>query len=229
MGGLNSAYFGAVESDVFHKIAIQSPAFSYNSSIYSLYDKSPTAPLEIFMTAGTINDGNGGTSMNAILAEHGYDFTFTQANEGHSWGNWRGQLGEMLIGLVGPPPQGLGDFNGDRRVDAGDYTVWQDTQGTATAPGLGADGNGDGSVDTADYAVWKARFGKVYDSAGSRGTEGNQLAVPEPASSCLISVGAASALVSRYGFRLRDENSSCSRRVERRQLMGRWRCFPGGF
>lgn len=229
MGGLNSAYFGAVESDVFHKIAIQSPAFSYNSSIYSQYNKPPTAPLEIFMTAGTINDGNGGTSMNAILDEHGYDYTFTQANEGHSWGNWRGQLGEMLIGLVGPPPQGLGDFNGDGHVDAADYTVWKDTQGTSTAPGLGADGNSSGSVDAGDYAVWKARFGKDYNSVGGGGSGGDQLAVPEPTSGGLLSVGAASALVGRCGFRLRDENSSCSRRVERRQLMGRWRCFPSGF
>ena len=103
LGGLNSAYFGAVQSDVFRKIAIQSPAFSYNSSIYSLYDLPPQAPLEIYMTAGTINDGNGGTTMNDILAEHGYDYTFVQANEGHSWGNWRGQLAGLLTVLIGTP------------------------------------------------------------------------------------------------------------------------------
>ena len=38
----------------------------------------------------------------------------------------------------------LGDYNGDGRVDAADYTVWRDSEG-ATGSGLAADGNGDPS------------------------------------------------------------------------------------
>ncbi len=90
LGGLNSAYFGATKSSVFHKIGIQSPAFSAGSGIYRHVCRGSTAPLEIFMTAGTINDGNGGPTMQAILQQFGYDYTYTTANEGHSWGNWRG-------------------------------------------------------------------------------------------------------------------------------------------
>lgn len=150
MGGLNAAYFGATQGDVFHKLAIQSPAFDFNPKIYALFEKSPTAPLQIFMTAGTLSDGDGGAKMSDILAKHGYDFTFTQANEGHSWGNWRGQHAAMLASLIGPPQVG-------KATSAG------------TSP---------------HFAV---------------------------------------------GYRAYGENSSCSKRVERRQLRGRRRCFSDGF
>jgi enterochelin esterase-like enzyme len=170
LGGLNSAYFGATKSSVFHKIGIQSPAFSAGSSIYDMYRKAPTAPLEIFMTAGTINDGNGGPTMQAILQQFGYDYTYTTANEGHSWGNWRGQLSEMLIELIGPPQPG--DFNGDGQVNAADYTRWRD--------GLGA------IFTAADYQTWVSNF---------QGTASAAVAVPEPSAVILAGmigiVGAA--------------------------------------
>jgi len=228
MGGLNSAYFGATRSDVFQRIGIQSPAFQYNPSIYSLYDKSPATPLEIFMTSGTINDGSGGTSMHSILAEHGYDYTFTQANEGHSWGNWRAQLAGMLATLLGPLPQAPGDFNDDRTVDAADFTVWRDSLGQSIAAGHGADGNNNGIVDAADYQVWQAHYGAVYNSEGGRGIRGRALAVPEPASGLIGTGLAAGAMVTRCrtGW---GENSSCRCRAERRQLSscgrpaGAWR------
>ncbi|MGE3241085.1 MAG: alpha/beta hydrolase-fold protein [Pirellulales bacterium] len=218
MGGLNSAYFGAAKGDVFHRIGIQSPAFSYNSSIYDLYEKAPTAPLKIFMTAGTINDGNGGPTMSAILAEHGYDYTFTQANEGHSWGNWRAQLADLFSALVGPPEQAPGDFNGDLRVDAADFTVWRDSLGQQMEPGRGADGNNNGTIDEADYLVWKAHFAMVYNSNGGQG--GQSLAVPEPSAGGLVGTGLAVGLVGSRCRVLCSENSSCRWAAERRQLRG---------
>ena len=39
----------------------------------------------------------------------------------------------------------VGDYNGDGKVDAADYTVWRDTLGSTTD--LRADGNGNGSID----------------------------------------------------------------------------------
>ena len=223
LGGLNSAYFGATQSDVFRKIAIQSPAFSFNPSIYPLYDQPPQAPLEIFMTAGTINDGSGGTTMNGILAENGYDFTFVQANEGHSWGNWRGQLADLLTGLVGPPLQGLGDYNADGAVDAADYTVWRNTLGQGIAAGQGADGNNNGSVDPADYTVWKDHFGAAYNSGGGvRGV----LGVPEPASGYLMSAGLLAAVARRVWRAAPKRNSSCRSPSERRQLRRWQRSLP---
>ena len=218
LGGLNSAYFGATQSGAFHKIAIQSPAFSFNPSIYPLYDQPPQAPLEIFMTAGTISDGNGGVTMNGILAENGYDFTFTQANEGHSWGNWRGQLAGLLTVLVGPAPQPPGDYNGDGTVDAADFTQWRDTLGQVAARGQGADGNNNGAVDASDYQVWKNHFGATYNVSG--GQAGGSVGVPEPASGSLLSAGLAIGIACR-GYRAAlSRNSSCRCAAERRQLRG---------
>ena len=50
-----------------------------------------------------------------------------------------------------------GDYNFDGRVDAADFTVWRETEGSAT--NLAADGNRDGVVDEADRSVWELASG----------------------------------------------------------------------
>jgi hypothetical protein len=56
----------------------------------------------------------------------------------------------------------LGDYNGNGRVDAGDYVIWRDTLGSTTD--FHANGNNDGAsmdlIDQADYDVWKSAFGQ---------------------------------------------------------------------
>ncbi len=51
----------------------------------------------------------------------------------------------------------LGDYNGDGSVDAADYTVWRNDEGSTTR--LVADGDGSGKVDANDYEVWKNHYG----------------------------------------------------------------------
>ena len=123
------------------------------------------------MTAGTINDGNGGTTMNGILAENGYDYTFTQANEGHSWGNWRGQLAELLGAGRSARRNRSAISMAMGTVDAADYTVWRNTLGQAVARGTGPTGITTAWSTTADYQVWKANYGTVYDARTGGGGE----------------------------------------------------------
>jgi uncharacterized protein YjbI with pentapeptide repeats len=75
-----------------------------------------------------------------------------------------------------------GDFNGDWAVDLADYTVWADNFGQ-TGNNLPGDGNFDGVVNLADYTVWADRFGY-----------GTTMAVPEPATLTLMSLGLVALL-----------------------------------
>ncbi|TWT37392.1 hypothetical protein KOR34_23420 [Posidoniimonas corsicana] len=64
----------------------------------------------------------------------------------------------------------LGDYNGNGRVDAADYTVWRDTLGSTED--FRANGNNEGAsenfIDEADYQVWRDAFGE-----GSEGGQAN--------------------------------------------------------
>jgi enterochelin esterase family protein len=166
LGGLAAAYVGAVEPATFGRVAIQSPAFWASTSIYDQYRRAPVPGQKISMTAGTINDGSGGPTMAAILQQFGYDYTYDEANEGHSWGNWRAQLPAMLRELVGPAQPLPGDFNGDGLVNAADYTVWRDNLGTV--------------FTEADYGLWAQHYGGQASDAVREATVLAAAAVPEP-------------------------------------------------
>ena len=56
----------------------------------------------------------------------GYAYDTIVLNEGHSWGQWRGQLDDILTTLIGPPL--VGDYNQDGAVDTADYVVWRKQQ-----------------------------------------------------------------------------------------------------
>jgi enterochelin esterase-like enzyme len=98
LGGLNAAYFGARASQYFHLIGIHSPAFWYRPAIYDLFEQSPRLPLKIYMSTGVINDTEeGARRMKAILTAKGYPLKYQEVNEGHSWGNWRGLIDDVLL------------------------------------------------------------------------------------------------------------------------------------
>jgi hypothetical protein len=82
----------------------------------------------------------------------------------------------------GVPEEVVGDFNGDRDVDAADYALWKSTYGSKTD--LRADANLDFIVDASDYTIWRNRFGMI--GSGSLA----DAAIPEPSS--LLLIGSAS-------------------------------------
>ncbi len=97
LGGINSAFFGVYRNDVFHLIGINSPAFWYKPEIFSMYENSQNLILKIFMSTGTINDTQPGAQrMKNIFDAKGYPAFYIEVPEGHSWGNWRALLDEML-------------------------------------------------------------------------------------------------------------------------------------
>jgi hypothetical protein len=91
-----------------------------------------------------------------------------------------------------------GDYNGNGKVDAADYTTWRDTLGQMGA-GLAADGSDNESVDEADYQLWLDHFG---EAAGSGSTGLDAGAVPEPAGGILLLTGLLILSRPRYRRRL---------------------------
>ena len=104
----------------------------------------------------------------------------------------RDLLADLLTELIGPPIQSPGDFNGDQRVDAADFTVWRDSIGQLVPAGLYADGNNNGSIDFGDYNVWKNNFGQ-----GAGNGSASSAAVPEPAALTLFALSIVFAAMAR--------------------------------
>ncbi len=104
LGGINSTYFCFERPDVFGDCAIQSPAFWFRPDIYDLVEQSEASPnqLQIFMSTGTINDGEEMTlKMKELMESKGFEVNLLTVNQGHSWGAWTDQLDDMLIQFYG--------------------------------------------------------------------------------------------------------------------------------
>jgi predicted phosphodiesterase len=86
-----------------------------------------------------------------------------------------------------------GDYDGDGKMDGGDFLVWQRSLGSATE--LAADGNENGIVDAADLAIWRANY-------GAGGPLANAATVPEPAA---MSLAAAAVLVGWFRLAVRPQ------------------------
>lgn len=101
--------------------------------------------------------------------------------------------GTPMLDTLGDPnyplntaPGGLpGDYNGDGSVDAADYTVWRDSEGSDT-PLINDHGLGT-PIASAHYELWRDNFGMTLGSGS--GTGGGSATVPEPTSWSLAVLG----------------------------------------
>lgn len=100
LGGLNSAYFAFSRPDLFNRIGIQSPAFWYKQEIFGMAQEKGSTALRVSMTAGTIYDtSTEAAKMKAILDTRGIPCQYIETPEGHSWGNWKNLLDNILVDL----------------------------------------------------------------------------------------------------------------------------------
>lgn len=103
MGGLTAAYFAFARPDLFGMAGIQSPAFWFKPAIYNFCEEAANPPVKIFLTTGTINDARQGTQkMKEILEKNTCTYHYTETSQGHSWGNWRDTVDDILIYFFPP-------------------------------------------------------------------------------------------------------------------------------
>jgi len=98
MGGLAATYFGFARPDVFGMVGIQSPSFWTKPQIYQLCSNPANPKMKVSMTSGRINDtSKESRKMKDILAASSCEYHYREVNEGHSWGNWRNLIDDILI------------------------------------------------------------------------------------------------------------------------------------
>jgi enterochelin esterase-like enzyme len=98
LGGLNAAYFAFSRPDVFGLSGIQSPSFYTQPQIYKICDSPESPRIKVSMTSGVINDASSGTrKMKTILENNACVYYYKEVNEGHSWGNFRNLIDDILI------------------------------------------------------------------------------------------------------------------------------------
>ena len=158
--------FGAHISISGDTAIVGAPADDENgalSGIALLFDANTGAQLAKLLPSDGVESDNFGASVgisgNKVIAG-----ATAQSSESRP----RAYL--FAIGLPG-------DFNGDGRVDAADYTTWRD--------GLG------GAFTVEDYEVWRENFGRVEE--GSSFSTG----VPEPSAIVIAAVVAMSLPLNR--------------------------------
>lgn len=102
MGGLTAAYLAFSQNAQFGMAGIQSPAFWTKPQIYELCKNPENPTLKVYMSTGTMNDTFRETEkMKEILSATACKFEYKQVNEGHSWGNWRNLIDDILVSYFG--------------------------------------------------------------------------------------------------------------------------------
>jgi pectate lyase len=124
-------------------------------------------------TVGGLFDNLSGGRVNVANADGSFLVTL---------GSGEVVLSDFSLESVGLP----GDYNGDGKVSAADYTVWRDTLGSTTD--LRANGDDSNSViDEDDYQVWLDNYGQ--SSGLGTGSGSIAASVPEPTTVLLVVVG----------------------------------------
>ena len=134
-----------------------------------------------------------GKPINTALVTDETDLTL----EYHVAGGGSIRGGVAFLGAAAPPL--VGDYNGNGKVDAVDYTVWRNTLGSTVD--LRANGNNSGGsagvIDQADYVAWKANFGMGAGSGAAAEISVATAAVPEPSIALMIAGIAVAAPLRR--------------------------------
>ena len=99
LGGLSAAYFSFTKPNIFGLAGIQSPAFYVRPDIYKICDNPDNSPVKTFMSTGLIYDAPPETitKMKTLLDRNTCTYQIKEVNQGHSWGNFRDLIDDILV------------------------------------------------------------------------------------------------------------------------------------
>jgi enterochelin esterase-like enzyme len=98
LGGVNTAYLALTFPQVFGRAAMHSPAFGRVPELLDAFRQSRRQPVSMYISAGTINDGlEQAHEFRDILFDQAWHMEFEEINQGHSWGQWKGQILPALL------------------------------------------------------------------------------------------------------------------------------------
>lgn len=103
-GGYFAAAFALNHTNRFHLIGMQSPALDINEgTLLDQYRQLIKLPVKVFLNTGIFNDyTQSAREMKSILEEKQIPLSYIESSEGHSFGNWRDKLDDMLIYFFQP-------------------------------------------------------------------------------------------------------------------------------
>ena len=106
LGGLHATYTAVRQSEWFGMAGVLSPYFAAKPAVLTEVEKGARVPVRFFVSEGTYDlDVSNARKLLEILRAKGYDFQYQESNDGHSWGNWRGVLDDMLVYFFGEDAQ----------------------------------------------------------------------------------------------------------------------------
>jgi len=120
-GGLISLYIAFKKPDIFKNAYSQSGYHSFqNGRIIQMLEDSERKDIQLYIDIGKYerkvgsaflpaSEGDflmGNRRLRDVLEKKSYDFIYREYPEGHTWGNWRRHLIDVLIYFYGMPGQG---------------------------------------------------------------------------------------------------------------------------
>lgn len=99
LGGAISTMISLDHPEIFGKCGSQSGAFGVKDmELVQRVLSEPRAGVDFYLDCGTFGDlTDENRAMTDALKKKKYKFTYSEFNEGHSWGNWRAHIDDMLV------------------------------------------------------------------------------------------------------------------------------------
>jgi enterochelin esterase family protein len=98
LGALAATYAAVSRPHLFTKAGIQSPAYGYRPQIHQLVSGARLPGLSAVITTGTIHDAQSeALKMRVALEEASAQVAYIEVPEGHSWGNWKRLIDDILV------------------------------------------------------------------------------------------------------------------------------------